>query len=50
MALIQIDASEVAELGTQVAIHGAIGAGAELVDNLFEIIVGLVALIIELAP
>jgi hypothetical protein len=50
MGLIQIDASAIAELGTQVAMHGAIGAGEATVDDIFELIVGIVLLVIEIVP
>ncbi|MEI9852871.1 MAG: hypothetical protein WDN24_20650 [Sphingomonas sp.] len=50
MGLVQINVAEVAELGTQVAMHGAMRAGEVLVDDIFELIVGIVGLIIELAP
>lgn len=50
MGLVQIDLGEIAELGTQVAAHGALRAGEVAGDELFEIIVGVVLLIYELAP
>jgi hypothetical protein len=51
MALIQIDLSEIAELGTQVAINGALRAGeVQGVDDLFEFLVGIAILIYEIAP
>lgn len=50
MELIRIDAGDIAELATQVGVHGAIGAGVDLADDVFEIIVGLIALVIELTP
>ncbi len=50
MDLIQMDVSEIATLATQVAMHGSIGAGVDLVDEVFDIIVGLVALVIEITP
>jgi len=51
MALIQIDLSEIAELGTQVAINGALRAGEiQGVDDLFEFLVGIAILIYEIAP
>jgi hypothetical protein len=51
MALIQIDLSEIAELGTQVALNGALRAG-EIAggDDLFELLVGIAILIYEIAP
>jgi hypothetical protein len=51
MASIQIDLSEIAELGTQVAINGALRAGeVQGVDDLFEFLVGIAILIYEIAP
>lgn len=50
MGLIQIDVSQVAELGTQVAMHGAVRAGEIVVDDVFELIVSLVSVVIELVP
>jgi hypothetical protein len=50
MALIQLDIGEVAELGTQVAIHGAISAAEIASDALFDLIVGIVILVYEIAP
>lgn len=51
MGLVQIDPGEIVELGTQVAMHGAVRA-AEMVcaDDLFELIVGIAVLIYEIAP
>lgn len=52
MALIQIDISEIAELGTQVALNGALRAGEAVLnaDDLFEMLVGIAILIYEIAP
>jgi hypothetical protein len=51
MALIQIDLGEIAELGTQVAINGALRASeVQGVDDLFEFLVGIAILIYEIAP
>jgi hypothetical protein len=50
MALVQIDPGEIAELGTQVAMHGALRLGDVGADDLFELIVGVVVLIYELTP
>lgn len=50
MALIHLDISEIAELGTQVAVHGAFGAAEIASDALFDLIVGIVILIYEIAP
>lgn len=50
MNLVQIDLGDIAELGTQVAMHGAVRAGDVLVDDIFELIVGIVALVVELVP
>jgi hypothetical protein len=49
--MVQIDLSEIVELGTQVAVHGAVRA-AEMasVDDLFELLVGIAVLIYEMAP
>ena len=51
MALIQIDLSEIVELGTQVATNGALRASeVQGVDDLFEFLVGIAILIYEIAP
>lgn len=49
--MMQIDLGEIVELGTQVAVHGAVRA-AEIasVDDLFELLVGIAVLIYEMAP
>jgi hypothetical protein len=47
MDLIQIDIGQIAELGTQVAMHGAVRAGEVVIDDIFALIVGIVALVIE---
>ena len=51
MPLVQIDMSEIAELGTQVAVNGALRA-AEVggADDLFEMIIGIAILIYEIVP
>jgi hypothetical protein len=51
MGLVQFDLGEIVELGTQVAVHGAVKA-AEMasVDDLFELVVGIAVLIYEIAP
>lgn len=49
--MIQIDLGEIVELGTQVAVHGAVRAGEiASVDDLFEMLVGIAVLIYEMAP
>lgn len=50
MTPIQIEMSAIAELGTQVAMHGALGAGQAGVDDVFELIVGVIILVIEMIP
>ncbi|MBO9622072.1 MAG: hypothetical protein J7500_05105 [Sphingomonas sp.] len=51
MDLMQIAASEIAELDMPVAVHGAFtDLEASSVDGLFEMIVGVVELIYEMAP
>ncbi|WP_448662416.1 hypothetical protein ACG3SL_17375 [Sphingomonas sp. CJ20] len=46
-----IDFGDIAELGTQVACHGAVQAGEVMgIDDLFELIIGIAVLIYELAP
>lgn len=50
MGLIQIDVSQVAELGTQVAMHGAVRAGEVVIDDVFALVVGMISLVIELVP
>ena len=51
MGLVQIDPGEIVELGTQVAMHGAVRM-VEMVsaDDLFELLVGIAVLIYEIAP
>ncbi len=50
MGLVQIDFGEIAELGSQVAIHGAVRLMEAGGDELFELIVGIAILIYEIAP
>lgn len=48
MGLIQIPAGDIADLATQVAMHGAVGIGQVGVDDVFELIVGVIAVVIEI--
>ncbi|MES2441679.1 MAG: hypothetical protein V4574_02530 [Pseudomonadota bacterium] len=48
MGLIQIPLADIAELGTQVAMHGAVRAGEVGIDDIFELLVGIIALVIEI--
>ena len=49
--MVQIDLGDIVELGTQVAVHGAMRAGEiASVDDLFEMLVGIAVLIYEMAP
>ena len=49
--MVQLDLSEIVELGTQVAVHGAVrAADMASVDDLFELLVGIAVLIYEMAP
>ena len=50
MELVQIDIAEIAELATPVAMHGSMGAGEVVADGIFELIVGIVALVAEILP
>lgn len=51
MGRIGIDLSDIVELGTSVATHGALRvAGSVDVDDLFELVVGIAILIYEIAP
>lgn len=50
MGLVQIDIGDIAELGTQVAMHGSMRAGEVMVDDVFELVVGIAVLIFELYP
>ena len=50
MGLVQIDIGDIAELGTQVALHGSLRAGEVMVDDVFELVVGIAVLIFELYP
>lgn len=48
--MIQIEMSAIAELGTQVAMHGAVRAGEIIIDDVFELVVGIIVLVIEMTP
>lgn len=48
--MVRIDLGDIAELGTQVAMHGALRAAEASADDMFELIVGIAILIYELAP
>lgn len=50
MGLVQIDVAQIAELGTQVAMHGSVRAGEIVIDDVFELVVGLISLVIEMVP
>lgn len=50
MGPIQIEMSAIAELGTQVAMHGAARAGEMAADDVFELIVGVILLVVEIVP
>lgn len=50
MGLLKIDLGEIAELRTNVAMHGTLGAVGQDVDDLFELIVGIAILIYEMVP
>ncbi|MBB4837661.1 MULTISPECIES: hypothetical protein [Sphingomonas] len=50
MGLLKIDLGEIAELGTNVAMHGTLAAVDRDVDDLFELIVGIAILIYEMVP
>lgn len=50
MGLIGIELSEIVELGTSVATHGALRAASVDIDDLFELVVGIAILIYEIAP
>lgn len=45
-----LDMGAIAELGTQVAMHGAVRAGEVAIDDVFELIVGIIVLVIEITP
>ena len=45
-----VEMSVIAELGTQVAMHGAVRAGEIAIDDVFELIVGIIVLVIEMSP
>jgi hypothetical protein len=47
MGLIQIPLDDIADLDTQVAMHGAVRAGEVGIDDVFELIVGVIAVVIE---
>jgi hypothetical protein len=49
--MLQIDIGDIAELGTQVAMSGALRvAEVKGIDDLFDFIVGIAILIYEMAP
>jgi hypothetical protein len=48
MGLIQIPVADIADLGTQVAMHGTVSIGQVGVDDVFELIVGVIAVVIEI--
>jgi hypothetical protein len=51
MKLVRIDPSEIVDLDTRVAMHGAIRAGESAsTDDMFELIVGIAVLIFEMSP
>lgn len=50
MPLLQMEMIEIAELGTQVAVQGALRAGEFVADDLFDLIVSIAILIYELSP
>jgi hypothetical protein len=50
MGLIGIELSEIVELGTSVATHGALRVASVDIDDLFELVVGIAILIYEIAP
>jgi hypothetical protein len=51
MEMFRIDAADIAELEMPVAVHGSFtDIEASGVDGLFEMIIGIVELIYELAP
>jgi hypothetical protein len=51
MQMFRIDAADIAELDMPVAVHGSFSdAETMAADGLFELIVGVVELIYELAP
>jgi len=50
MGLLKIDLGELAELSTNVAMHGTLGAAVRDIDDLFELIVGIAILIYEMVP
>jgi hypothetical protein len=50
MELVQINIADIAELATPVAMHGAVGLGEMASDELFELLIGVVMLVIETMP
>ena len=50
MVPIQIEMGAIAELGTQVAMHGAVRMGEATGDDVFELIVGVILLVVEMIP
>lgn len=47
MGLVQIPIGDIAELGTKVAMHGALGTSELGADDIFEVLVGIIALVIS---
>lgn len=47
MGLIQIPLADIADLGTQVAMHGTVRMGEVGIDDVFELIVGVIAVVVE---
>lgn len=47
MPLIQFDMSEIAELATQVASYGAVALGEMHVDDVFDVIGGIVVIVVQ---
>lgn len=50
MNALGIDIGQIAELGTEVAITGAIRMGEMVADDVFELIVAIAVIVYEAAP
>jgi hypothetical protein len=50
MEMLRLEIGEIASLGTQVAMHGAIRAGDFVADEVFELVVAIATVVYEIWP
>ncbi len=50
MDMLRLEIGEIAALGTQVAVHGAIRAGDYVADEIFELVVAIATVVYEILP